>query len=188
MTPTLTFILGAVFATVLLWVASRYVMGFTAQKPSDYAGKDGPRFDLREHLNGPLKCEGVIYGPLGRVVSRFDGDFHGTWEGNKGHLREQFRYDSGTEQERNWYLTTHNDGTFDAEAPDVVGTGQGVAEGSAVQLQYAIRLSDAAGGHVLQTTDWMYLLDNGTIVNRSQMRKFGIKVAELVATIRKADA
>ena len=53
-----------------------------------------------------------------------------------------------------------------------------------MQLRYAIRLTDAAGGHVLHTTDWMYLLENGTIVNRSQFRKFGIKVAELVATIR----
>jgi len=31
------------------------------------------------------------------------------------------------------------------------------------------------------------MLENGTIVNRSQMRKFGIKVAELVATIRPAE-
>jgi hypothetical protein len=30
----------------------------------------------------------------------------------------------------------------------------------------------------------MYLMQNGTIINRSQFRKFGIKVAELVATMR----
>ncbi|MEM7321134.1 MAG: DUF3833 family protein, partial [Pseudomonadota bacterium] len=35
--------------------------------------------------------------------------------------------------------------------------------------------------------DWMYLAPNGTIVNRSQFRKFGIQVAELVATMRPAD-
>jgi len=27
-------------------------------------------------------------------------------------------------------------------------------------------------------------MENGTIMNRSEMRKFGVKVAELVATIR----
>lgn len=31
---------------------------------------------------------------------------------------------------------------------------------------------------------WMYLSDNGTILNRSQFRKFGIRVAEMVATMR----
>ena len=30
----------------------------------------------------------------------------------------------------------------------------------------------------------MYLTETGVIMNRSEMRKFGIKVAELVATMR----
>lgn len=187
MSLTLALIAGALLFGTALWFANRRLLGFAAQRPADYRGAT-PQFDLRKHLAGTLVCEGVIYGPTGRVVSRFVGDFEGTWDGNKGHLREHFRYDSGTEQERNWYLTAHNDGSFNAEAPDVVGTGRGHVEGSAVQLEYAIKLADAAGGHVLQATDWMYLLDNGTIVNRSQMRKFGFKVAELVATIRPAAA
>jgi hypothetical protein len=33
----------------------------------------------------------------------------------------------------------------------------------------------------------MYLTSNGSIMNRSQFRKFGIKVAELVATMRPRD-
>ena len=59
-------------------------------------------------------------------------------------------------------------------------------KGYAVLLNYRIKLSEEAGGHVLDTTDWMYLMQNGSIMNRSQFRKFGIKVAELVATMRPA--
>ena len=55
-------------------------------------------------------------------------------------------------------------------------------------MKYKIRLPEDAGGHVLSVVDWMYLVDNGTILNRSQMRKFGVKVAELVATMRPAQA
>ncbi len=51
-------------------------------------------------------------------------------------------------------------------------------------MNYRIKLPEDSGGHVLDTTDWMYLTGNGTIINRSQFRKFGIKVAELVATMR----
>lgn len=185
--PTLlAFTLGATLATALLWAAGRHLIGFAAQRPPDYAGTT-PQFDLRA-LSGPMICEGVIYGPLGRVAARFVGHFEGHWDGNRGRLREHFRYDSGTEQTREWILTMHNDGTFDAEAADLVGTGRGQAEGAAVRLDYAIRLPESAGGYVLHAVDWMYMLENGTIVNRSQMRKFGIPVAELVATIRKVDA
>ena len=51
-------------------------------------------------------------------------------------------------------------------------------------LKYTIELPGEAGGHRLDVTDWMYLTENGTIINRSEMRKFGFKVAELVATMR----
>ena len=54
-----------------LMVAGRW--SFTAQAPADYAGV-GPQFDIRQHLNGPILCEGIIYGPTGRVTSRFVAD------------------------------------------------------------------------------------------------------------------
>ena len=91
-------------------------------------------------------------------------------------------------QDRKWTFTLGNDGSIKAMAPDVVGVGQGRAEGPGVQLKYRIKLEKDAGGHVLNVTDWMYLMENGTIMNRSQFTKFGIKVAELVATMRKKDA
>ncbi len=173
--------LGVVLTTVLFAVQAR-LLGFTAQKPSDYAS--GPQFELGRHLNGPILCEGVIYGPTGRVTSRFVADMVGSWDGKTGTLAERFRYDSGTVQDRCWTLRVGNDGAIRAEAPDVVGIGSGRVEGSAVQLKYRIRLAAEAGGHELDVVDWMYLMENGTIMNRSQFRKFGIKVAELVATMR----
>jgi hypothetical protein len=180
------FLLGAVAMLALVLLAAR-VAGFRAQKPADYATATPP-LDLREHLRGPIRCEGVIFGPLGRVAARFDADFEAEWQGNRGIMREHFRYDSGTRQDREWCLTLDNDGTIRAEAPDLVGTGHGQQSGAAARLSYRIRLPDEAGGHVLSVTDWMYLTPGGVIVNRSQFRKFGIRVAELVATMRKVDA
>ncbi len=173
---------GFVLATLLVLLAQRFA-GFRSQKPGDLAGAS-PRFDLRAALSGPILCEGVIYGPLGRVSSRFVAEMEGVWEGNRGVLRERFTYCSGRVQMREWRLTVGNDGTIRAEADDVVGAGSGRAEGAGVQLLYRIKLDPQAGGHVLDVVDWMYLMENGTIMNRSQFRKFGIKVAELVATMR----
>ena len=181
MTSTILFLLGAVTVVALLLLRRR-LASFMAQTPQDYA--DGPLFNMRDVFNGPIECEGVIYGPTGRVTSRFEADFVASWEGNIGTVREEFRYDSGTVQHREWTFTLGNDGSIAAEAADVVGTGTGMQRGSAVQLNYNIRLTEEAGGHVLSTTDWMYLTPNGNVMNRSQFRKFGIKVAELVATMR----
>ena len=173
---------GAVLALFVIAVWTRS-LSFRAQKPGDYAAQ-GPLFDLRQHLNGPIQCEGVIYGPTGRVTSRFVADMDVTWDGNVGTMTEEFRYDSGAVQHRVWTLTLGNDGKIRAEAPDVIGAGAGTQSGPSVQLKYRIKLPEESGGHVLDTIDWMYLVENGTIINRSQFRKFGLKVAELVATMR----
>ncbi|MEL6958598.1 MAG: DUF3833 family protein [Pseudomonadota bacterium] len=181
MTSTALFILGAAIVIALMLLKGRFA-DFMAQTPDDYI--DGPIFNMREVFNGPIECEGVIYGPTGRVTSRFDADFVAHWDGNVGIVKEEFRYDSGNVQHREWRFTLGNDGSIQAEAPDVVGVGTGMQKGSAVQLNYNIKLTDEAGGHVLSTTDWMYMTPNGNVMNRSQFRKFGIKVAELVATMR----
>jgi monovalent cation:proton antiporter len=121
----------------LVLLKERYA-GFDAQAPEDYA-QQGPQFDLREHLNGAIKCEGVIYGPLGRVASRFTGDFEASWQGNRGVMREHFDYDSGNAQDREWQLELGNDGSIRAEAEDLVGTGTGQQMGAAARLCYRIR-------------------------------------------------
>ncbi len=178
-------LIGVGLVGVAVWARSTF-LGFSGQSPEDYA-TNGPDFDIRQHLNGPIVCEGVIFGPTGRVTSRFVADFHAEWDGNTGVMTEKFRYDSGTTQDREWRLSVDDQGRIRAEADDLVGAGRGQQSGSGVCLKYAIRLPESAGSHVLDVVDWMYLVENGTIMNRSQFRKFGIKVGELVATMRPAD-
>ena len=179
----LLILLGAVCTLGAVWARGRYA-SFLSQTPQHYSAGRAGQFNLRDQLSGPLLCEGVIYGPMGRVTSRFVADFDCTWEGKTGVMREVFHYDDGSEQERAWHLTLGNDGKIRATAADVIGEGEGWQMGDAVQLKYRLKLPDDSGGHVLDVVDWMYLAPNGTIINRSQFRKFGIQVAELVATMR----
>lgn len=177
----LLFVAGTATGLAICWL--RINMAFPAQDAEDY-NSSGQEFDVRTHLSGSLVCEGVIFGPFGRVSSRFVASFHGKWDGDTGELLEDFVYDGGETQSRVWTLSVGPDGRVEANAPDVVGTGIGHQAGSALGMKYRLRLPPEAGGYVLDATDWIYLLDNGTLINRSQFRKLGITVAELVATIR----
>lgn len=175
-------VIGVLIVGGLVWARAQF-LDFLAQKPEDYTANQ-PEFDIRTHLKGPIDCEGVIFGPTGKVSSRFVAEFNATWDGDSGVMTESFSYDSGATQDREWRLTVGEGGRIRADADDLVGAGRGQQAGSGVCLNYAIRLPESAGGHVLDVVDWMYLMENGTIMNRSQFRKFGIKVAELVATMR----
>lgn len=166
-----------------LVLAQRLFFDFMAQQPSDYAGT-GPAFDLRTSLDGPLVSHGVIFGPRGRMVSRFTADMEGRWDATGGRLSEAFRYDSGRTQQREWQITPGADGRFTATAADVIGTAEGQVSGATAMMTYRLRLPDEAGGWELDVTDWLYRGEDGVIVNRSQFRRFGVYLGELVGTIR----
>ena len=178
-------IFGGGLVLLLVWLKNRF-LAFRGQSSLDYEGL-GPEFDLREHLTGDILCEGVIYGPTGRVTSRFVAEMRGTWDGDTCVLDEYFRYDSGATQSRCWRLTLFEDGKIEAAADDVVGIGEGQQSGPTVRMRYKLILPPDTGGLILNAVDWMYVLENGVIVNRSQFRKFGLVVAELVATMRRKD-
>ncbi|MEP2782962.1 MAG: DUF3833 domain-containing protein [Pseudoruegeria sp.] len=182
----MTLIASGLFVVLGLLLLRIYGLSFRAQRPEHYIGTS-PAFDIRTHLSGPIQSEGVIFGPTGKAVSRFVADMEGEWTGSTGILRERFRYSSGEKQIRAWHLRIGNDGRFTAEADDIIGTATGHQEGATVCMSYRIRLKEEAGGHVLDVTDWMYMMDNGVIMNKSEMRKAGIKVAELIATMRRKE-
>jgi hypothetical protein len=175
--------------TIILLVAisliavKKMFFSFTAQTPADYADK-GPNFVLKKQLSGRILSEGLIYGPNGKMTNSFVAEMNGEWDGDTGTLSESFTYANGRKQERKWFLTITSENTFSATADDIVGTAKGVVSGSTVKLTYDIILPKEAGGYVLSATDWMYLTGSGVIMNKSEMRKFGVKVAELIATMR----
>lgn len=182
---TFFFIFGVALMGGLIWLRRRYA-DFPAQRAEDYLDEH-PAFEIKTHLNGEMQCDGIIFGPLGRVTSSFTANFSARWDGDVGIIDEVFTYQDGMSQTRQWRLELNASGNFTAWADDVPGGGKGRVVGSAVLLRYPIRLPENSGGHVLQAFDCMYLTPDGTIMNRSQFRKFGIKVAELVATIRKKE-
>ncbi|NDR59257.1 DUF3833 domain-containing protein [Aliiruegeria sabulilitoris] len=179
----MTILLILVIGAVTIMSARSLLLSFRAQRPADYAATS-PEFDLQTVLNGPILSEGLIYGPNGRMTNSFVAQMHGEWEGNTGTLSEDFTYSNGKRMQRKWFLTLVSDKEFTATADDIEGTATGEVSGSTVMMRYRIRLPEDAGGHVLNVTDWLYLTEDGAIMNRSEMRKFGIKVAELIATMR----
>ena len=176
-------LLAILLLILIVIIAKSKFMSFRAQSPDNYTDT-GPAFSLKQHLSGPIAANGLVYGPDGRMTNSFVAEMLGEWDGDSGTLSENFTYSNGRTQMRKWYLKLGTGNEFTATADDIIGEAQGVVSGSTVRLTYRIVLPEDAGGYTLDVTDWMYLTADGTIMNKSEMRKFGIKVAELVATMR----
>lgn len=179
-------LLAALLLLMLLTILTKALfLSFRAQSPEDYS-QTSPAFSLKTHLNGDIFSEGLIYGPNGRMTNSFVARMRGEWDGDTGTLAEEFTYSNGKTQSRKWFLKLGQGNQFTATAADIVGEARGTISGATIKMEYRIRLPEDAGGHVLDATDWLYLMENGAIMNKSEMRKFGLKVAELIATMRPA--
>ncbi|MDE2693746.1 MAG: DUF3833 family protein [Paracoccaceae bacterium] len=160
------------------------LFSFKNQKISQFKS-DSKIFDIRKVLEGNMVAEGMVYGISGRLSSTFTAQFSGNWTNNEGSFIENFQFSTGKNQIRKWNLIIDSNGKIIGTADDIIGKAVGQQYGSAVMLSYKLKLSEDLGGHVIKVIDWMHLLENDTIFNRSEFRKFGFKVGELVATFRK---
>jgi hypothetical protein len=144
-----------------------------------------PKIAAEEFFNGPVKAWGVVQSMSGKVVQKFDVKMVGKWQGNVGTLDEEFTYYDGKKQHRTWTITKLADGRYEGTAGDIVGKATGNTSGSAMQWNYVMDIP--VDGKVWRITldDWMFLMNDGVLINRSYLKKFGLTVAELTIVMQK---
>lgn len=143
-----------------------------------------PVLDLAQYFSGPVEGWGMFQDRSGEVVKRFHVRLNGTWTGNTGTLDEEFTYADGARETRVWKLV--KDGNrYTGTAGDVVGTARGEAQGNALRWNYVLALPVEGRTWHMDMDDWMYLIDEKTMLNRTTMSKFGVKVGEVTLAFRK---
>ena len=170
-------------SVLLLLMAAIALSGCTA-RIDDYAGTT-PVLKLEEFFNGPLVAYGMIQDRSGQVTQRFEVEMVGTWDGPEGVLDEQFVWDDGRKEERIWYLTKVGENRYNGTASDVVGVAEGTVQGHA--LHWVYKLQVPVGERTLNITldDWMFLIDENRLINRTEMRYFGFRVGEITLYIER---
>jgi len=156
--------------------------GCASPEVQDYA-KEEPRLDLRQFFSGPLSAKGMFTDRSGRVVKRFTVKMTASWDGNVGVLDEHFRYSDGTTQRRVWRLRALGEGRFSGTANDVVGEAAGASAGNALRWNYTLALPVDGRVWNVALDDWIFLIDDKTIVNRSAMSKFGLHLGDVTLVI-----
>jgi len=143
-----------------------------------------PPLDLARYFDGTVDGWGMFQDRSGKVVKRFYVRIEARWEGNQGTLDEHFEFSDGTTEKRVWKLVKDGD-RYTGTAGDVVGTATGKAAGNALSWNYVLAVPvDGRTWHV-DMDDWMYLIDDRTMLNRTTMSKFGFKVGEVTLSFRK---
>ncbi len=151
----------------------------------DYYKGTTPKADIKEYFNGPIQAWGIVQDWRGRVVRRFDISLVGEWNGDTGTLTEDFSYYDGEKQRRVWTITKLPDGTYEGTASDIIDKATGQGEGNAVRWAYVMDLPVGDTSYRIRFDDWMWVMNDGVLINRSYLKKFGVTVSELTIFMKK---
>ena len=153
--------------------------------PVEHYSDQRPQLDLQRYFDGTIDAWGMFQDRSGTVVKRFTVRIDASWKGNVGTLDEHFDYSDGSTSRRVWTITKLDEHRYTGTAADVVGKARGLAHGNALRWQYVLNLEVDGRTWKVDFDDWMYLMDDRVMLNRSAMSKFGIYLGEVTLTFRK---
>ncbi|WDE04188.1 DUF3833 domain-containing protein [Thalassomonas viridans] len=137
-----------------------------------------PALDIQEYFNGPVVAWGIVQDYQHKVTRRFCVELNGSWQQEQGLLKEVFYFKDGEISHRNWRLTRQGN-QYLGLAEDVIGTAGGEQLGYAFRWQYRLAVDIDGENYHFDLDDWMYRIDDYRVFNKTQMKKFGITLAEI---------
>ena len=172
----------------LLVLAAALVAGCGSMKAEDYAGTT-PRLVLEEYFLGQVRAWGIFQDRSGKLRRQFTVDIDGRMEGDELVLTEDFVYADGERSQRIWRIRRIDEHRYEGRADDVEGVATGLAYGQALNWRYDLNLRVGEDTYRVHFDDWMFLHEDGVLVNRAAMSKLGIHLGDVTLFFqRKAHA
>ncbi|AYM88701.1 DUF3833 domain-containing protein [Pseudoalteromonas agarivorans] len=172
------------FKQLCILMAALFLVSCSAPKV-EYYNSSNPEFDFKAFFSGDLKAYGVVQDYKGELTRKLVVTMNARWEGNEGVIEEDFVYDDGETQKRIWYVTLNDDNSLVGRADDVFGIATGKSAGSVFHWNYNVALPYDGSTLEVNFDDWMYLVTQSRLINRTSIVKFGVEVGEVTLVIEK---
>ena len=164
---------------VLLSCVVMLIAGCAAPLRPEAFAATSPAFDPVAFWTGRTASWGVVENRDGAPTAIITTATEGTAEGADGLHMVQHVVTDGKDSVRDWHIRRLGPGQFEATANDMVGTACGSPSGRT--LHWTWTLATKPGNCLFDVTmdQWMYLADNSTLLNRTLITKFGVRLAEV---------
>ena len=131
----------------------------------------------------------MFQGRNGEVKKRFYVDIDATHEGDDVIiLDEKFSWADGSKSQRIWRLTEKSNGRWIGTADDVVGEATGDVVGNTLHWDYVLNLPVEDKTYKVNFDDWMYLINDDVMLNRSVMTKFGVELGSVTLSMHRKNS
>lgn len=159
-------------------------IGCSSSQIKDYAGET-PALVMETYFNGTLDAYGIFQDRSGLVKKRFTCVIKASWKDGVGTLDEDFTYSDGTKSRRIWTIKKTTQNNYIGTASDVIGEAHGEVSGNALRWKYTLALNVDGKIYHVAFDDWMYLMNDKVMLNRSRMSKFGFHLGDVILSFQK---
>ncbi|MBC7421764.1 MAG: DUF3833 domain-containing protein [Bdellovibrio sp.] len=149
-----------------------------------YEGQKPPLL-LESYFNGKMKAHGLVMNRADEVTRRFVVSLDTSWKNNVGTLREDFEWSDGEKTQRIWTIKKIADGKYEGTASDIDGIAIGESAGNAFHWTYKMDLKTKDSSFYVKFQDWMYLVDEKTLINEAKIYWYGIYGGKVLISFQK---
>jgi hypothetical protein len=150
------------------------LVGCSTSQEELYSKKQPPLI-VQHYFNGTVKAYGMVQNRSNEVSRRFAVVITGNWPNAKqGTLHEEFIFDDGEKQTRDWVFTFTDEHHFIGTAADIVGEAHGSQYGNSIHMNYVLAVKTNGKTIDLSVDDWLYAMNDQIVLNKSTLNKFGI--------------
>ena len=144
-----------------------------------------PKLILEEYFSGETIAYGVFENRSGEVINQFKVLIQGSFEDNILTLEEDFEYMNGKIDKRIWKINKLPDGYYEGTTNGVIGIARGRISGNAFNWKYVFGLPVGDTRYKLKFDDWMFLQEDGVLINRAFVTKWGFKIGSVTLSFYK---
>lgn len=156
----------------------------TANKVPNHIN-DSIKADIKKFFDGDIKAFSVVFDENDKIINTKTIEINGSWEQNKGIIRQKFVDSKGKKDSRTWLITLEKGGNFSAIGHDSVAPANGVQVGNAMQMSYSLLIPYFGIKSNVDYTDIMYVVDPNSMIKISEFSRKDKKLGKEIISLTK---
>ena len=163
---------------VIFYLVFPFITGCSNSSMENVVSKN-LSFDLLEYFDGETTAWGLIVDRFGNLQRTFKVRLNGNIENKQLLLKEYFTYNDGETEYREWIITKTETGTYEGKSKDTIGVAKGKQDGNTMRMVYDTTISIGETDIRVSFDDRFVKADNKVVINRAEIFKWGIKIADV---------
>ena len=136
-------------------------------------------FELLEYFDGETTAWGLVVDRFGNLQRTFKVKLTGKRDNKQLLLKEYFTYNDGESEYREWVIIKTENGSYEGTSKDTIGVAKGIQVGNTMRMVYDTTISIVETNIKVSFDDRFVKADKKVVINRAEVLKWGIKIADV---------